>query len=91
MIPLAMVVIDEFREGPSKVALAQRAAHAMPDIPERASDPRVAPGRILVRHPNDQPANLGEYIVPARARVRIHPLPRSVKIRGRARSHGLGS
>jgi hypothetical protein len=47
----------------------------MPDILESALNSRVAPGGILVRHPNDQAANLGEDTVPARAGVRVRPLP----------------
>jgi hypothetical protein len=47
----------------------------MPDILEGALDPGVAPSRILVRHPHDQPANLSEYTVTARALVWVRPLP----------------
>ena len=47
----------------------------MPDILEGALDPRVAPGGILFRHPNDQAANLGEDTVTAGALVRVRPLP----------------
>jgi hypothetical protein len=47
----------------------------MPDILESALNSRVALSGILVRHPNDQAANLGEDTVPARALVRVRPLP----------------
>jgi hypothetical protein len=32
---------------------------AMPDVLERALDPRVAPRWVLLRHPHDQAADLG--------------------------------
>jgi hypothetical protein len=49
----------------------RRAANAMPDIYEGASDPRAAPRRILFRHPNDQATNLGENTVTPGARLRV--------------------
>ena len=53
----------------------RRAADAMPDVLQRALDPRVAPRRILLRHPHDQPPNLGEHAAPTRPGRRVRPLP----------------
>jgi hypothetical protein len=44
----------------------------MPDVLQRALDPRVAPGRVLLCHPHDQAADLGQY-TPSRGASRVGP------------------
>ena len=53
-----------------------RPCHAMTQILQRALDARVAPARILGRHPHDQAANLREHVGPSGAALRVRPFPR---------------
>src|SRR5258706_7186442 len=48
----------------------------MADILQRTLDPRVAPGRILFRHPHDEPLDFGEYAATAGPTRGTRPLPR---------------
>ena len=47
----------------------------MPEILQRTLDARVAPTRILGRHPHDQPADLREHTGPSRTPLRVRPFP----------------
>ena len=53
----------------------RRASHTMSDILQRALDPRVAPRRIFLRHPYEEPVDLGEDAAPSWPR-RVRPFPR---------------
>ena len=48
----------------------------MTDIREGALNPRVAPRRVLLRHPQDQPSDLGEHARTTAPPLRVRPLPR---------------
>ena len=47
----------------------------MIQILQRALDARVAPARILGRHPHDEAANLREHAGPSRTTLRVRPFP----------------
>ena len=47
----------------------------MTKILQRALNARIAPARILGRHPYDEAANLREHAGPSRAVLRVRPLP----------------
>src|SRR5437868_14117554 len=48
----------------------------MPEVLQRTADSRITPGRILLRHPHDQPADLREDARTARSARRVGPLAR---------------
>ena len=48
----------------------------MTDILEGALNPRVAPRRVLLGHPQDQPPDLGEHARTTAPPLRVRPLPR---------------
>jgi hypothetical protein len=57
-----------------KIRAIVEAPDAMPDVRQRALDPRVAPRRILRGHPDHQAPDLGEHAAPAKP-DRVRPLP----------------
>ena len=54
----------------------RRSSDLMPHVLQCASDPRVAPGGILLRHPHHEPADFGENARTTAPPLRIHPLVR---------------
>jgi hypothetical protein len=54
----------------------RRSADAVPEVCQRALNPRIAPRRVLRHHAHDQPADLPEHASTARRRLRVCPLPR---------------
>jgi hypothetical protein len=53
----------------------RRSTHAMPNILEGALDSGVAPRRILLRHPDDEPADLRQDAATSRT-CSVRPFPR---------------
>ena len=47
----------------------------MPEVLERSLDPRIAPARIIGRHPNHETADFHVHTGSTRPRRRICPLP----------------
>jgi hypothetical protein len=54
----------------------RRPCHAMTEVLQRALDARVAPGRVLGRHPHDEAANLRKRVGPPGAAPAMRPFPR---------------
>ena len=54
----------------------RRTAYVMPEVLQRTSDSRIPSGRILLRHPHDQPPDLREDARTARSARRARPLAR---------------
>ena len=52
----------------------RRPTDPMPHVLQRALDPRVAPGGVLPRHADDEPADLCEHAAPTRPGRRVRPL-----------------